>query len=47
MTMKRLIHEHPQTAQAFAAQRRLYMMDMENRLRRSRVSKPASSSSAA
>jgi tetratricopeptide (TPR) repeat protein len=31
--MKRLVHDHPQTAQAFDAQRRLQMIEMERRLR--------------
>lgn len=32
--LERLIHEHPQSPQAFAAQRRLILMDMEARFRR-------------
>lgn len=34
--MKRLIREHPSTAQAFATQRRVHMIEMEHRLRRHR-----------
>lgn len=38
---RRLIHEHPQTAQAFAAQRRLQMIEMEQQLRTHRARHPA------
>ncbi|MDB6057266.1 MAG: hypothetical protein JWO95_1110, partial [Verrucomicrobiales bacterium] len=36
-TMKLLIHEHPSTGQAFAAQRRLNMIEMERRMRAHRA----------
>lgn len=36
-TMKRLIQEHPSTGQAFAAQRRLNMIEMERRMRAHRA----------
>jgi tetratricopeptide (TPR) repeat protein len=39
-TMKRLIHEHPQTAHAFSANRRLQMIEMERRLRSNRAFAP-------
>ena len=35
--LERLIREFPQSAQAFAAQRRLNLMDMESRLRQNRL----------
>jgi len=45
-TMKRLIHEHPSTAQAFAAQRRLHMIEMERHMRSHRATRPAQTSPA-
>jgi len=36
IVLERLIDQHPQSAQAFAAQRRLNLLDMESRLRQSR-----------
>ena len=35
-TLDRLIHEYPQSPQAFVAQRRLNLMDMEQKIRRTR-----------
>jgi len=32
--LERLVHDYPQSSQAFAAQRRLYLLEMEERLRR-------------
>lgn len=37
---RKLIHEHTQTTQAFAAQRRLKMIEMEHQLRRHRTGHP-------
>ncbi len=37
--MKRLVRDHSSTAQAFAAQRRLHMIEMEHRMRRHRDSR--------
>jgi hypothetical protein len=45
--MKRLIHEHPSTGQAFAAQRRLHMIEMEHQLRRHRALRTVPDSSTA
>lgn len=38
--LRRLIHDHPQTAQAFTAQRRLQMMEVERQLRTHRTVRP-------
>ncbi|MGZ4961986.1 MAG: tetratricopeptide repeat protein [Limisphaerales bacterium] len=38
-TMNRLVRDHSNTAQAFAAQRRLHMIEMEHRMRRHRASR--------
>lgn len=45
-TMRRLIREHPQTSHAFTAQRRLQMIEMENRLRRHRMPQTSPESAA-
>jgi hypothetical protein len=37
---RRLIHEHPQTSQAFTAQRRLQMIEMEHQMRTHRSRDP-------
>jgi hypothetical protein len=39
-TLERLVHDHPQSPQAFTAQRRLFLMAAEARLRRARGAKP-------
>jgi len=46
-TMRRLIQEHPQTGEAFAAQRRLHMIEMERRLRAARFAQPPAQGSSA
>jgi hypothetical protein len=45
-TMRRLIREHPQTSQAFTAQRRLQMIEMEHRLRGHRMPQASPESAA-
>ena len=39
-TLERLIEEYPQSAQAFAAQRRLLLLDMERKIRRAQMAAP-------
>lgn len=39
-TLQRLIREHPQSPTAFAAQRRLLHLDMEEKMRKARATKP-------